>query len=54
MMAKIWEHPKYNNRGLVKQNIVKNHKDIKSDAAKILNFIKHVYSMLLYEKNSKL
>lgn len=53
MMAKIWEHTKYNNRGLVKQNSVKIHKDIKSDAAKILNFIKHVYNMLLYE-NSKL
>lgn len=53
MTAKMWVHPKCNNRRLVKQNIMKIHKDIKSDAAKMLNFIKHVYNMLLYE-NSKL
>ena len=53
MTAEIWEHSRYNNRGLIKQNIVKCHRDIKSDAAKILNFIKHVYNMLFYE-NGKL
>lgn len=52
MTAKVWEHPKYNNKGLVKQNIVKYHKDLKSDAAKISSFIKHVYNMLSYENSN--
>ena len=35
---------------LVKQNIVKYHEDIKSDVAKVFDFIKHIYNVLVYEK----
>ena len=35
---------------LAKQNIVKYHEDIKRDVAKVFDFIKYVYNMLVYEK----